>query len=63
MALIALPAFLGLMACLPVPIGNPEKSRIDPEILHFKGAFDEFAGIFGVPGAGIQPMHDEVIVV
>ena len=34
-AVIALPVFLGLVACLPsfpVPIGDPEKSRIDPNI-------------------------------
>ena len=31
-AVLALPAFLGLMACLPVPIGDPEKSRIDPDL-------------------------------
>lgn len=31
MLLIA-PAIVGLLACMPVPIGNPERSRIDPEI-------------------------------
>ena len=31
-ALVGLPIFLGLMACLPVPIGDPEKSRIDPDL-------------------------------
>lgn len=31
-AVIGLPVFLGLLACLPVPIGNPEKSRIDPDL-------------------------------
>jgi hypothetical protein len=34
-AVLALPVFLGLLACIPtfpVPIGDPEKSRIDPEI-------------------------------
>jgi hypothetical protein len=34
-AIMALPVFLGLLACIPtfpVPIGDPEKSRIDPEI-------------------------------
>ena len=32
-AIFAVPVFLGLTACLPtfpVPVGNPEKSRIDP---------------------------------
>lgn len=34
-ALAAVPVFLGLQACIPafpVPIGDPEKSRIDPEL-------------------------------
>ena len=34
-AIFAVPVFLGLTACLPsfpVPVGNPEKSRIDPYI-------------------------------
>ena len=34
-AVFLLPVFAGLLACIPsfpVPIGNPEKSRIDPEI-------------------------------
>ena len=35
MAIFAIPVFLGLTGCLPtfpVPVGNPEKSRIDPHI-------------------------------
>lgn len=34
-AVFAVPVFLGLTACLPsfpVPVGNPEKSRIDPYV-------------------------------
>lgn len=34
-AIFALPVFIGLTACLPtfpVPVGNPEKSSIDPDI-------------------------------
>jgi len=34
-AVLVLPVFAGLLACIPsfpVPIGNPEKSSIDPEI-------------------------------
>lgn len=31
-AILGLPVVMGLVACLPVPIGNPEKSRIDPEL-------------------------------
>lgn len=30
--LIIAPVIIGLLACLPVPIGDPERSRIDPEI-------------------------------
>ncbi len=32
MMLAIIPIFAGLLACMPVPIGNPEKSRIDPQI-------------------------------
>ena len=34
-AVILLPVVISLVACipvLPVPIGNPEKSRVDPEM-------------------------------
>lgn len=31
-ALLCLPAFISLMACIPVPLGDPERSTIDPEI-------------------------------
>lgn len=30
--LVIIPIFAGLLACMPVPIGNPERSRIDPEL-------------------------------
>jgi len=30
--LVLIPIFAGLLACLPVPIGDPERSRIDPEL-------------------------------
>lgn len=30
LTLVLVPVLLGVMACLPVPVGNPEKSRIDP---------------------------------
>lgn len=30
--LLIVPLLAGLMACMPVPIGDPERSRIDPEI-------------------------------
>ena len=31
-ALILLPLLLGVLACLPVPVGDPEKSQIDPAL-------------------------------
>lgn len=30
--LAIIPIFAGLLACMPVPIGDPEKARIDPDI-------------------------------
>lgn len=30
--LTLIPAIVGLLACMPVPIGDPERSRIDPDI-------------------------------
>ena len=30
--LAIIPAIVGILACMPVPIGNPERSRVDPEI-------------------------------
>ena len=27
-----IPVFVGLMACIPVPLGDPESSRIDPDL-------------------------------
>lgn len=29
---VIVPALVGLLACMPVPIGDPERSRIDPQI-------------------------------
>ncbi len=31
-AIVSMPVILGLLACLPVPLGDPEKSRIDPDL-------------------------------
>jgi hypothetical protein len=31
-ALLMIPVLIGLLACLPVPIGDPERSRIDADI-------------------------------
>jgi hypothetical protein len=30
--LLIIPVIVGVLACMPVPIGNPERSRIDPDI-------------------------------
>lgn len=30
--LVIIPIFAGLLACMPVPVGNPERSRIDPNL-------------------------------
>lgn len=30
--LAIIPIFAGLLACMPVPVGNPERSRVDPGI-------------------------------
>jgi hypothetical protein len=30
--LVIIPIFAGLLACMPVPVGDPERSRIDPEL-------------------------------
>lgn len=30
--LLIIPIFAGLLACMPVPIGDPERSRIDPDM-------------------------------
>ena len=30
--LILIPVFIGLLACMPVPVGNPEKSRINSDL-------------------------------
>jgi hypothetical protein len=31
-AMVLLPLLLGVLACMPVPVGDPEKSRIDPAL-------------------------------
>lgn len=50
-ALVGLPVFLALTGCLhlPVPIGNPEKSRIDPTLTGLWFRADESAIIFLEP--------------
>ena len=32
LAIVLVPILAGLLACLPVPVGDPERSRIDPEL-------------------------------
>jgi len=32
MMLAIIPIFAGLLACMPVPIGDPERSRVDPDL-------------------------------
>lgn len=44
--LIVLPIILGVMACLPVPVGDPERSRIDPSLTGvWMSADDEDQGL------------------
>lgn len=38
--LALIPGIVGLLACLPVPIGDPERSRIDPDITGVWAAID-----------------------
>lgn len=44
--LVILPVIVGLLACMPVPIGNPERSRIDPDITGVWVALDGFNSSF-----------------
>mgnify|MGYP001821908441 FL=1 len=46
--LAIIPIFAGLLACMPVPIGDPERSRIDPEItgVWFLESDGELDGIY-----------------
>jgi hypothetical protein len=46
LATAMLPFFLGLLACLPVPIGDPERSRLDPEMTGIWVGFDRGATFF-----------------
>ena len=47
LALLLIPFVVGILACLPVPIGNPEHSKIDP---YFSGLWVQEAG----PGLAIS---------
>ena len=46
--LMIIPVIIGLLACLPVPIGDPERSRIDPEITGVWAAFTDGDSAFYV---------------
>ena len=46
--LMIVPVIIGLLACLPVPIGNPERSRIDPEITGVWAISDNSEAVFYV---------------
>lgn len=45
--LAIIPAIVGLLACMPVPIGNPERSRIDPDI----------SGVWAMLGEGDEAFY------
>ncbi len=42
--LVIIPVIVGLLACMPVPIGDPERSRIDPEITGVWALLDDSEG-------------------
>lgn len=44
LALVLIPIFAGLLACMPVPIGDPERSRIDPELSGVWAVLSDEAG-------------------
>lgn len=46
--LVIIPIIAGLLACMPVPIGNPERSRIDPEMtgVWILGSDDEDVALY-----------------
>ena len=48
MTLIIIPVIIGLLACMPVPIGNPERSRIDPELSGLWTMQDSDGDIMGI---------------
>lgn len=46
--LVIIPMFAGLLACMPVPVGDPERSRIDPGLngIWALDSDDEVGGIY-----------------
>lgn len=56
--LVIIPIFAGLLACMPVPIGDPERSRIDPELTGvWVGLTDSES--FGEPGFYVFEPYDK----
>lgn len=45
-AIILVPFLIGLVACLPVPIGDPERSRIDPDMTGIWVGFEKGVTFF-----------------
>jgi hypothetical protein len=46
LAVVLAPILAGLLACLPVPIGDPERSRIDPDMTGIWVGFDRGVTLF-----------------
>ena len=47
LALLMIPVFIGLLACMPVPIGDPERSNIDDELTGaWIGVLDDEPNLF-----------------
>ena len=53
--LVIIPIFAGLLACMPVPIGNPERSKVDPEL----SGLWVFQGDEGVVGVVLLEPYDK----
>jgi hypothetical protein len=58
LALVLIPMFAGLLACMPVPIGDPERSRIDPELSGVWAVLSDEAG-FGDAGFYVFEPYDK----
>ena len=48
--LVIIPLFAGLLACMPVPVGDPERSRIDPGLngIWVFESDDDFSGMYQI---------------
>lgn len=47
-AVLTLPLVLGILACLPVPIGDPEKSRIDADLSGLWLGWSDTSSVFTI---------------